>query len=208
MGRGTSTWLALAASVLASLTVAPSALAMPLADGPCAATGGGGDGQATAAVDPAALPPGGDILATVTLTKPERRVLALINEARAARGLHRLRARDSLTRAARAHSRSMLTLGYFSHSSASGESYGDRILRYGYSRAGCSSWSVGEIIGWGAGTTGNAKAVFRAWMNSSGHRAVILRGRWRDVGVGRALGTYAGIGDVRMFTVDFGRRIY
>lgn len=214
MGKGTVTCLALGASTLAALVVAPSAAASPLADGPATPVPVGGPGAAgqtttTTAGATAGVQAGGDILATVSLTTPERRVLTLINNARAARGLHRLRARASLTRAARAHSRSMLRLDYFSHSSVSGETYAQRILGYGYARAGCSSWSVGEVIGWGAGSTaGSARAVFRTWMSSSGHRAVILTRRWRDVGVGRALGTYAGIGDVRMFTVDLGRRIY
>jgi uncharacterized protein YkwD len=103
----------------------------------------------------------------------------------------------------------MLRLHYFSHTSASGETYTERIVRYGYSRSGCSSWSAGEVIGWGAGgVAGSAKAVFTAWMRSAAHRAVIFTSRWRDVGIGRALGTYAGIADVRMFTVDLGRRVY
>jgi uncharacterized protein YkwD len=213
MGKGAVTWLALGASILVLLAVAPSALASPRADGsaaPVAATSRGIDGQAATATEAlSAVQASGEILATVSLNTSERRVLRLINNARAARGLRRLHARASLIRAARAHSSSMLRLGYFSHSSASGETYAHRIRRYGYSGTGCSSWSVGEVIGWGAGSTaGSARAVFRAWMRSAGHRAVILTRRWRDVGIGRALGNYLGIGDVRMFTVDFGRRIY
>jgi uncharacterized protein YkwD len=149
------------------------------------------------------------MLGTVPLTTPERAVLTLINNARAVRGLHRLQLRASLCGAARAHSLSMLRLNYFSHSSTSGETYAERILRYGYSRSGCSYWGVGEVLGWGAGdTAGSARAVFAAWMRSAAHRAAIFTSRWRDVGIGRTLGTYVGVADARLFTVDFGRRIY
>jgi uncharacterized protein YkwD len=197
VGKGLVIWLALSTAILTTLIVVAPAVASPYVDGPIAPCAVNGSSA------------GGEILGTVSATTPERAVLSLINNARAARGLHRLALRSSLCRAARAHSLSMLRLSYFSHSSASGETYARRILRYGYSRTGCSYWSVGEVIGWGAGSTyGSPKAIFRAWMQSTAHRTVIFARRWRDVGVGRALGTYAGIADVRMFTVDFGRRIY
>ena len=72
---------------------------------------------------------------------------------------------------------------------------------------GYRSWSVGEVIGWGTRHAGTAKAIFKAWMNSSGHRAIILNRRWRDVGIGCAQGTFKGIPSTLMYTVDFGRRI-
>ncbi len=39
------------------------------------------------------------------------------------------------------------------------------------------------------------------WMQSDGHRRVILTAAFRDIGVGTATG-----GGMRWFTVDFGRR--
>jgi uncharacterized protein YkwD len=198
MGKGV-TWLALSAAILVTLIPAAPAEASLLVDGPVAA-----DGDAASDVQRSDA-----VLGTVSLTTPERTLFTLINKARAARGLHRLGLRTTLCRAARNHSLSMLRLSYFSHSSASGETFAQRIVRYGYGRSGCSSWSVGEVIGWGAGSAaGSPRAIFRAWMRSTAHRTVIFTRRWRDVGIGRALGTYAGIAGVRMFTVDFGRRIY
>jgi uncharacterized protein YkwD len=197
VGKGPVIWPALSTAILTTLIVATPAVASPYVGGPVGPSTANG---------PSA---GGEILGTVSVTTPERTMLTLVNNARAARGLHRLTLRTSLCRAARSHSLSMLRLSYFSHSSASGETYAQRIRRYGYSRTGSSYWSVGEVIGWGAGSTyGSAKAIFKAWMRSTAHRTVIFTGRWRDVGIGRALGTYAGIAGVRMFTVDFGRRIY
>jgi uncharacterized protein YkwD len=196
VGRGPVIWLALVSAILALFIVATPVVASAYV-------------ERVAAETTSAPYEGGEILASVTLATPENRLLTLINNARAARGLHRVRVRLSLCRAAEAHSASMLRLSYFSHSSASGETYAQRIVRYGYSRAGCSYWSAGEVIGWGAGSTaGSAGAIFSAWMRSTAHRTVIFAARWRDVGIGMRLGSYAGIAGVRMFTVDFGRRIF
>lgn len=212
MGKRSAVWLTLGAAILVTLVLAAPAEASLLVDAPVArwaADGPSARGASTVGGGVRVVRTSGAVLGTVTLTTPERTMLRLINNARAARGLHRLALRTSLCRAARAHSLSMLRLSYFSHSSASGETFAQRILRYGYARTGCSYWGAGEVIGWGAGSTaGSVRAVFRAWMGSTAHRAAIFTARWRDIGIGRALGSYAGIADVRMFTIDFGRRIY
>ena len=43
-------------------------------------------------------------------------------------------------------------------------------------------------------------------MNSSGHRTNILDGRFREVGIGTATGTFEGKRGYTMYTVDFGTR--
>jgi uncharacterized protein YkwD len=144
---------------------------------------------------------------TITLTSAEKTVLTLVNHARTSRGLHRLVVVRSLERAARAHSCDMLTCDYFSHYSYSGASFTRRLVSFGYSAAGRSTWKTGEVIGWGKGAAAGPRSVFRLWMKSAGHRAVILTKAWRDVGVGARVGTYKGLSGVRMFTVDFGRRV-
>jgi len=144
----------------------------------------------------------------ITMTRAERQVLTLVNNTRAAHGLHKLRMVASLERAARAHSREMVSRDYFSHSSFSGESFASRLVRFGYSRAGCTRWTVGEDIAYGSGSAGKPKAIFRAWMNSPAHRAVILTARFRNAGVGRARGTYSGISGIAFFTLDCGARSY
>jgi uncharacterized protein YkwD len=143
---------------------------------------------------------------SVTLNRYERAMLGLINKARSNRGLATLRLRASLYRAAKSHSRSMIRRDYFSHTSRDGSTVAQRCKRAGYTSSGYSSWQVGEVIGLGSGSRGTAAAIFKMWMNSSAHRKVILAARWRDVGVGRASGTYKGVDGVRIFTVDFGRR--
>ncbi|MGZ4200169.1 MAG: CAP domain-containing protein [Thermoleophilia bacterium] len=156
-------------------------------------------GWAAGAAPPAA--------AAIRLIAPEKAMLALINHARTSRGLHRVRMVAVLERAARSHSRDMLKRDYFSHSSYSGASYAARLLSFGYSRAGCTCWKVGEVIGWGHGGGARARSVFRQFMKSRAHRSVILRRSFRDVGVGAALGSLRGLTGVRMFTIDFGRRV-
>ena len=141
-----------------------------------------------------------------TLTKPEQQLLAMVNHTRAAHGLHKLVAIGSLERAARAHSRDMVKHDYFSHSSYSGESFSARLIRFGFTTSGCRSWAVGEDIACGYGPGATPKAIFRAWMNSPAHRAVILTQRFRSAGLGRAVGTIKGVSGVVFFTLDCGVR--
>jgi uncharacterized protein YkwD len=142
----------------------------------------------------------------IVLGTSERRMLDLIQRARERRGRAAVRLRGRLLVAGLAHSRDMLRRDYFSHYSYSGESYDSRLRRFGYRSGGYAVWRTGEVIGWGRGTLGSPRAVFRRWMRSSGHRAVIVKALWRDVGVGCVRGTYCGMSGVRMYTVDFGRR--
>jgi len=140
-------------------------------------------------------------------TGAQASMLQLINHARTGRGLHALRAHDALQEAALSHSADMLRCGYFAHSSLSGLSVGGRARRAGYDIGGWSRWTVGEVIAWGASVCGDPRAVFRAWMHSSCHRSIILGRRWRDVGVGCVSGTFKGMSDVALYTVDVGRRV-
>ena len=42
---------------------------------------------------------------------------------------------------------------YFEHDSPDGETWSSRIVRYGYTREGCSYWKAGENIYYGAAST-------------------------------------------------------
>ncbi len=133
-------------------------------------------------------------------------VLCLLNLQRRAHGLPGLRSNRRLLRAAEAHSRSMVRLGYFSHDEPGGIGVLSRILRSGYlSRT--HGWSVGENLGMGQGPGATPRAMVRAWMGSTPHRANILAGKFREIG----LGVISGVpGRPRAsgatFTTDFGRR--
>ncbi len=141
-----------------------------------------------------------------TLGESSQGILCLLNAERGARGLSSLRMNSRLSRAARGHSQDMVRNVYFAHDAKSGRSMLDRVKAAGYVRPR-SSFTVGENIGWGSGALASPRALVRAWMNSPPHRANILQGRFRELGVGLVLGApAAGIpGTAVTATTNFGR---
>jgi uncharacterized protein YkwD len=128
--------------------------------------------------------------------------LCLLNRVRSQHGLHPLRLNRKLSRAARRHSRDMVRRRYFAHASLDGRSPFARMRATRYVPRG-ASWTLGENIGWGSGSLGEPAALVRAWMRSPGHRANILSRRFRDIGIGIALGAPVG-GRGATYTTDFG----
>ena len=59
----------------------------------------------------------------------------------------------------------------------------DRILRARYVRED-QGWTLGENLAWGTGSLSTPRGAVEAWMNSPGHRANLLKRRYRDVGIG------------------------
>ncbi|MBE0527896.1 MAG: CAP domain-containing protein [Thermoleophilia bacterium] len=149
-------------------------------------------------------------LAYTPLNSYEKRLLALVNKQRAKHSLPQLRTHSRLLSAARAHSAEMGEKKYFSHSSASGQSWSSRIISHGYKRTGYRYWKAGENIYYGCGLYSAPAAVIKAWMASKPHRAIILTRAFRNVGIG-AVKTTSGYksydGTVWFFTLDAGRRI-
>jgi len=129
--------------------------------------------------------------------------LCLLNRVRSRRGLPPLRANPKLSRAARRHSRDMVRHRYFAHASRNGRSPFDRMRATHYVPRN-ASWLLGENIGWGSGALAEPIALVRAWMHSPPHRANILNRRFRDIGIGIALGAPVG-GRGATYTTDFGR---
>lgn len=147
--------------------------------------------------------------AGVTLNSYEKQLLSLINKERTDRGLSKVYANSTLTKAARSHSREMGEKQYFSHNSYGGETFKQRVIRFGYTYKGYTYWKVGEDIYWGSGLHASPVAVFDSWMASSTHRAVLLAKSFRAAGVGavKCEGGYAGCDDcVWFYTLDLGRR--
>lgn len=143
--------------------------------------------------------------AAVTPTAAEKRVIALVNQERAKRGLARVKANAALIRAARAHSQQMARRGVLTHISTNGDTVARRLIRHGYKRVGFRSWSSAENVA--RARTGTLFATPRGavclWMDCKGHRRVILKPGLRDVGVGVVKSS----GGQRYFTLDMGRRI-
>ena len=135
--------------------------------------------------------------------------LCLLNRIRTRAGLRKLKLNPKLSRAARQHSREMVRRGYFAHNSANGHTPFDRMLRTHYVPRN-ASWWLAENIGWGGGSLAEPAAVVRMWMHSPPHRANILAGRYRHIGIGIALGTPKGGAHASRgpagatYTTDFG----
>ena len=135
-----------------------------------------------------------------------RAILCLVNAERARRDLQPVRRSARLELSATRHVRDMVARRYFAHETPAGITAADRARRAGYLR-GARAWTVGEILAWLVDPRPTAAGVVRAWMNSPGHRHVILRASLRDAGVGIARGNpriARGLGAT--FAVEFGRR--
>ena len=135
--------------------------------------------------------------------------LCLLNAERTSRGLGRLRSDRQLAKAARRFSAHMVRERFFGHVSPAGSTLSSRV-RGGtsYLRGPVRTWSLGENLAWGAGELATPRNIVRGWMESRGHRANILDGRFRHVGIGVVTGAPA---DTRgqaaaTYTTDFGFR--
>jgi uncharacterized protein YkwD len=143
---------------------------------------------------------------TAKIASVRRSTLCLINAERRRHGLRRLRGDRRLRRAAGRHARDMNRRNYFNHTSARGSSFVDRIRRTRY-LTGARRWTVGENLAWGSGSHATARSIMRAWMNSSGHRANILNGRFREIGIGIARGApVSGVSRAATYATSFGSR--
>lgn len=141
-----------------------------------------------------------------TLGQASDAVLCLVNRERARRGRAPLRASLLLDRSARRHSRDMVVRQYFSHVTPSGLNARQRISRSGYVRRR-RSCKVAEAIAWGTEDESSPAALVRTFMNSRGHRRILLDRRYRDIGVGLVLGApISDMGRGATLTLDLGRR--
>lgn len=145
-------------------------------------------------------------------TRVERQVRCLLNARRARAGLRPLRYERCLDRSAERHARDMVRRRYFAHSSSRGRTLAQRARAAGYvPRVG--SWRLGENLAWGGGGRSTARAAVRGWMTSPPHRANVLDGGFRDVGVAVVWGAPVARKQARSsgaptatFVVEFGAR--
>jgi len=129
-------------------------------------------------------------------TAPKRSELALvsqINIVRAQYGLGPLTLDSRLERAARAHSREMLTSNVFTHGD-----FAARMFQFEVTGA-----VAGENIAWGTGARGSAQGIVLAWLASPEHRANLLRQSFTRVGVSDLVGTFQGYAGAHVVTADF-----
>jgi uncharacterized protein YkwD len=145
---------------------------------------------------------------TFALNVSEKVMFDLHNETRRAHGLRPLCLSSVLTIAARSRSQDMLNRDYFSHYTPAGVSVIHQLERKGhYSSEPDDYHMLGENIAMGG--DGNdedtPEHLFTGLMNSEGHRANILNGRFEEVGVGARSGTYQEYDDIStIYTTVFG----
>lgn len=109
------------------------------------------------------------------LTADEEQAVELLNADRSAHGLPPLRVNLTVAALAREYAQDMIDRGYFSHVSPEGETFTDRLARYGVAFR-----SAGENLG----MNGSVAAAERMLMNSPAHRANILSKDFSEVGIG------------------------
>ena len=125
----------------------------------------------------------------------EQYLLELINSERAKAGVQPLAFDTDLSESAEDHSQWMLATDTFSHTGVGGSTPTARMKDAGYSFNG--SWASGENIAWATtrnptGTADEVLLLHNNLMNSPGHRANILNGNFREVGLGVEVGDYRG----------------
>jgi len=120
----------------------------------------------------------------LTVGQAEQEVVRLLNLNRTKKGLVPLRVDTRLMAIARARSKDMARKNYFSHVSPSGVDVFDML------NASTVKWyAAGEIIAWNSWPTLalSAQVANYGWMNSTGHRNIILSSSYNYFGVGLAV---------------------
>lgn len=121
------------------------------------------------------------------------RLVELANAERSARQLPELKTSASLTAAAEAKAEDMAKRGYFSHEGPAGEQPWTWLVQNNYHYR-----AAGENL---AINFDDSKLLDQAWMDSTTHRANILRSDFQEIGIGIARGRYQG--EPAVFVVQF-----
>lgn len=108
-------------------------------------------------------------------TESERKMLSLLNNERAGRGIGKVSVDEALTKAAREHARDMLKRGYFSHYTPEGDSPFDRLDKYNISYT-----AAAENLAYAP----DVDLAHSGLMKSAGHRRNILDPVFNKIGIG------------------------
>jgi uncharacterized protein YkwD len=132
-------------------------------------------------------------------------IVCLVNKERDRAGLSSLDRNHKLQKAAQRHNERMDGTGCFDHQCPGEAALDTRLESVDYLGGGLRRWVYGENLAWGFQRLGTPKSMVDAWMHSPGHRANILNGDFREIGVGFSSGTPSGGGDPGgIYTTDFG----
>jgi uncharacterized protein YkwD len=122
-------------------------------------------------------------VAPATITAQEARLVGLLNADRAAVGLVPVQVDSRLMTIARARSADMVAKHYFSHTQPDGKNVFSILTT-----ARVISFGAGEIIAWNNYPIDvSASTANRQWMNSPGHKAIVVSTNLNYVGVGLAV---------------------
>lgn len=147
---------------------------------------------------PSACP--GENNTTAPIYKQERAMRCMTNFARRHAGRSGLALSPKLSDSSDRKGEDILRCDSFSHY-ACGRDFTFWMRRVNFI-AGC--WTAGENIAWGTGDLGSVRAVFRAWMHSSGHRENILAGDFSQLGVSLRVGDLEGNQNAHVWVQHFG----
>jgi uncharacterized protein YkwD len=139
-----------------------------------------------------------------TVAELRAATVCLVNVERRKHGRRSLRANSGLALAGQRHARDMVRRRYFSHSTRAGRDFQDRIVRTGYTRG--SAAILGENLAWGTRRLATPRSIVRGWMNSPGHRANVLRPKFREIGIGVVKSAPTGHAGGATYAAEFGRR--
>lgn len=120
-------------------------------------------------------------------------LVSFTNDSRSSNAVASLSTDLVLERAAQAKAEDMASRGYFSHNGPDGKTPWEWFKEAGYQYT-----HAGENL---AVNFVDSKDVVDAWMRSPSHRANILNGRYTEIGIGVAQGTYEGRS--ALFVVQF-----
>jgi len=173
-----------------------------------------GQAPAPTAAPPAAAAPCSNTDLVPTSANGEQvrsATLCLLNVERTSRGLHALRADRQLRKVADSYSQQMVTHSFFAHVGFDGSTLRSRVAsgtRYLSSRV--ARWSLGENLYWGSGALATPAQSVSAWMHSPGHRVNVLNPKFRDIGIGIAIGAPDGAADdaAATYTTEYGTRAF
>ena len=112
-------------------------------------------------------------------TPVEDEMVDQVNAVRAGQGLKPLRPEPRLNQSAGSYAQWMLRHDYFGHQ--------ERI------RATAGFARLGENLAWHTGWRPRVTGTVRAWLDSPGHRALMLSSRFRWIGAGTARGRLNGL---------------
>jgi uncharacterized protein YkwD len=135
----------------------------------------------------------------ITLQQAKQATLCLLNRERTSRGIRKLHDNSRLDLASRRHANDMSRRNYFAHGDFVGRIKAARYL------SGARGYTLGENIAWGSWDYATPANIVDGWMHSPGHRANILNGGFREIGLGIARGAPIG-GQARAgtYVTDFG----